>query len=505
MDIEILFFKVWRNIFINRLIFKHIKFFKIYKKIKFDRIEDIKDFPKREYISSIVYEGTKELISGKDFPRGVYSIRISYDKYCCKKSIESQLSFGLKEFIFPKYNNRITRLLLFPSSVETVVNATFIKFDRNDKNLQDTHPPKLKHIIPYNIKSLSIFRCPNHKLSKWLSIPNSLTSLDLGPYWFNRNKILKPNDLPNQLTHLSMSIVTPIFIIKKDCLPNKLESLNLSVSSKYLSPENIYTLENEIIFESNSLPQSLKKLEINYAIPIFVKSIDSFENITCLLLNYYQEGYRTLTKYMFPPHLNTLSLRVTKTSITPNTLPNSITSLKLHDYSWESYNCFDLEHSNFFPTSLKKLQLNSKIKGKVYINLPNTIENLKFGIFYNQSITFQSVSIPKSVLKLTFNCNKDIESAVIPNSIKYLKFGRNVLNNQFQTITIPETTETLVIKSNQPFYKDFIPPYLKILKLIGDFDKPILFPLPITLEKLFIGNSFNQSLNETLLPQSIIF
>ncbi|KAN0050971.1 hypothetical protein ACTA71_004277 [Dictyostelium dimigraforme] len=507
MHNDILFFKIWRNIFINRIIFKYIRFLRVYNKIKLNRIEDIRDFPKREYFKSIIYDGTEELISGKDFPKGVQSIEISYDQYYCKQSIESQLSFGLKKFIFPNFNNRITKLLLFPSSVETVVNATFIKGNRFGENHNDNQPPILKTVIPSNIKSLSIFRCPNHQLSKWLSIPSSLTSIDLGSYWNNGNTMLEPNDLPNQLVSLSMVIIPPVFNIKKDCLPNQLVNLTLSVSSKQLSCHYQYKNENEIIFQSNSIPSTLRKLDISYATPKFIQPSDSFDKITWLKLNYFQNNENILTKEMFPPNLITLILIISNTTIPSNVLPDSITSLKLQDYDWHLENDFKFNDSNFYPSSLKRLVLNCKVKKSIkHINLPNTIENLKFGCNYNRPIIMKSISIPTSVTKLTINCNILIEDGVLPNSIKKLKFGE-FYGFKFQSNQlVPQTTEILVLKSNQPIYEGFIPNQsLKVLKLIGNFDKPLNFQLPKCIEKLIIGNFFNQSLNQTLLPQSITF
>ncbi|KAM9979211.1 hypothetical protein ACTFIZ_000522 [Dictyostelium cf. discoideum] len=495
-----LFFKIWRNIFINRIIFKFIRFFKNYNTIKLNRIEDIRDFPNIEYYRTIIYDGTEEFISGEDFPKSLTSISILYDSYKCEQPIESQLSKGLKKFTYPKYNNKITRLLLFPSSVETVFNATFIRSDRYEQNESDDLPPKRKVIVPNNIKTLSIFRCPNHNLSKWLPIPTSLTSLDLGPYWYNGNRELEPNDLPNHLKHLSLHLMGPLYRFKKDCLPNQLESLTISTSEKYLFDEN------EIIFGLGSLPLTLRKLDINLVIPKFILPINSFENLTWLRLNYSTKDQTTLTKDMLPPNLNTLILIVSKIKIQSNVLPNSITFLKLEDFNWNLENIFKIDDLNFYPSSLRKLILNCKIHRSIqHINLPNTIENLKLGIRFNKSITTQSISMPTTVKKLTINCNKIIEDYLLPNSIKYLKFGK-FYGFQFNSnYIIPESVETLVIKSNQPISKGFIPQNLKVLKLIGDFDKPLNFQLPKTIEKLIIGNSFDQSLNETLLPQSITF
>ncbi|KAM9978033.1 hypothetical protein ACTFIY_011784 [Dictyostelium cf. discoideum] len=496
-----LFFKVWRNIFINKTIFKFIRFFKNYNTIKLNRIEDIRDFPNIGYYKTIIYDGTDEFISGEDFPKSLHSISILYDKYKCEQPIESQLSNGLKEFIYPKYNNKITRLLLFPTSVETVMNATFIRSDTYEQNESDDSPPDRKVIIPNNIKSLSIFRCPNHKLSKWLSISTSLTSLDLGPYWYNGNIELKPKDLPNHLKHLSLHLIKPLFIFKRNCLPNQLESLTLTTTEKYFMDES------EVIFELDSLPLSLRKLDISHLIPKLILPINSFENLTWLRLNFSNKKQTsTLLKDILPPNLKTLILTVSKITIQPNVLPNSITYLKLEDYHWSYENIFKLEDLNFFPSSLNKLILNCKIHRSIkHINLPNTIENLKLGIRFNKSITIQSITMPTSIKKLTINCNKLVENYVFPNSIKYLKFG-SWYGFQFNSnYIIPESVETLVIKSNQPISKGFIPEKLKVLKLIGDFDKPINFQLPKTIEKLIIGNSFDQSLNETLLPQSITF
>ncbi|KAM9973830.1 hypothetical protein ACTFIW_010963 [Dictyostelium discoideum] len=499
-----LFFKVWRNIFINRIIFKFIRFLKNYDTIKLDRIEDIRDFPNREYYKTIIYDGTGEFISGKYFPKSLHSISILYDRYKCKQSIESQLSYGLKKFSYPRYNNKITRLLLFPTSVETVINATFIKGDRNEQNESDDFPPERKVIIPKNIKSLSIFRCPNHNLSKWLSIPTSLTSLDLGPYWHNGNTELKAKDLPNHIKHLSLHLMKSLYIFKSDCLPNQLESLTLTTSVKYFMDEN----ENEIIFQLNSLPLTLKKLDISHLIPKFLLPINSFENLTWLSLNYAnkKQSSNSLTRDMFPPNLNTLILIVSKIIIQPNVLPNSITYLKIVDYDWSFQNVFNFQDLNFFPSSLNKLILDCKIHRSIqHINLPNTIENLKLGIRFDKSITTQSITIPPSIKKLKINCNRIVENYVFPNSIKYLKFGK-FYGFQFNSnYFIPETLEILVLKSNQSISKGFIPEKLKVLKLIGDFDKPLNFQLPKTIEKLMIGNSFNQSLNETLLPQSITY
>ncbi|KAN0032948.1 hypothetical protein ACTFIV_006890 [Dictyostelium citrinum] len=502
MENDKLFFKVWRNIFINVIIFKFIRYFKIYNKIKLNRIEDIRDFPKRHFFKSIIYDGTDELISGGDFPKGVHTIEIKYDTYLCKQPIESQISYGLKKFIFPIYNNKITRLFLFPSSVETVKNATFLKSNKFGQNGSDKLPER-KIIIPNNIKSLSIFRCPNHKLSKWLSIPTSLTSLDLGPFWYNGNRVLEPNDLPNHIIELSMYLITPVFTIKKNCLPFQLETLTLTKNILFGFENDI---ENEIIFQSNCFPSTIRKLEINHGVPKFIFPINFFENITWLRLNYYQTNKSTLTKDMLPPNLITLILIVTKTTISSNVLPKSITYLKLQDYNWDAINNFQLEDSNFFPSSLKKLILNCKINRPIkHIDIPNAIEYLKFGFIYNKPITIQSILIPTSVKKLTINCNCVIESGVLPKSIKYLKFGQCYGYQFISNSIVPESVEILVIKSNQSIHKGFIPHSLKVLKLIGNYDKPINFQLPITIEKLIIGNSFNQSLNETLLPQSITF
>lgn len=495
-----LFFKVWRNIFINRIIFRFIRFFKNYDTIKLDRVEDIRDFPYIEYYKTVIYDGTDEFISGEDFPKSLHSISILYDKYKCEQPIESQLSNGLKKFTYPRYNNKITRLLLFPTSVETVINATFIRGDRYEQNESDDLPPERKVIIPNNIKSLSIFRCPNHNLSKWLSIPTSLTSLDLGPYWYNGNTELKANDLPNHIKHLSLHLMKLLLIFKSDCLPNQLESLTLTTSEKYFNDEN------EIVFQLNSLPLTLKKLDISHLIPKFILPINSFENLTWLSLNYSNKKQTSLTRDMFPPNLSTLILIVSKIIVQPNVLPNSITYLKLVDYDWNFENIYKFQDLNFFPSSLNKLILNCKIHRSIqHINLPNTIENLKLGIRFNKSITIQSITIPTSIKKLTINCNKIVENYVFPNSIKYLKFGKYYGFQFNSNYFIPESVEILVIKSNQSISKGFIPEKLKVLKLIGDFDKPINFQLPKTIEKLIIGNSFDQSLNETLLPQSITF
>ncbi|KAF2077604.1 hypothetical protein CYY_001067 [Polysphondylium violaceum] len=233
-------------------------------------------------------------------------------------------------------------------------------------------------------------------------LPNTLSVLELAVY----NKPIPIGLLPQSLTSLRLFAFN--YPLTRGALPSGITDLNLMSFNHQLEP---YTL-----------PKCLKKLNING----YGKFIDQ--------VNIIPNGLVTLS-------LNDL------TSVSPGTLPSSITQVTLCNID------FLVNHKEILPESLQKLVASFKVSDaqQHFANQTNKLMELPSSIT-NLSLSAISFGID----------NKPIKSPIrIPKSVKHLEISDILIERDL----IPDGCFYLSCNCAQPIAMDTLPRSIRVVNL----------------------------------------
>ncbi|EGC34688.1 hypothetical protein DICPUDRAFT_79555 [Dictyostelium purpureum] len=524
-NFEILFFKVYRNKYLNHKIYTHLSLFRRYRKIELnsDPIEILKYREYFSYIQEIKYNGSLELpLSRFSFPIlktieiGRFSKTPPPENKSYFTSIDpTSVPNSVDTIIFPRDEDiNYTCLRNFPDSIKTFKNVMF---------------SKIIDYIPSGVTSLTFNSMNNYMCIKNGFLPPTLTFLDLGlactflgafPQSLKTLKInrkisgaIQSNLSLSSLTDLTMSHVPELIelypktlkklsIISKDHIDLNLNSLN--------GLNSLETLELDIdslLIEVNSIPQSITILDIKTAsihnlyrdmLPISLKSLKinvclySFRIISLpvglLELNCISSGLKDLDVGLLPESLTTLCLAKEKNigfnkPIKDGYLPNSIKSLDFGEFN---------QQINYLPHSLVNLNFGKFFNKQIIPNsLPSNVEKIVFSSNFNQKLLLNSLPLKLVHLEFGNNFNNQVPVGVLPQSLKTLIFG-NRFNQLFLPGSLPSSISKLIIGNKGP-------------NTISCFNSPINENvLPQTLTHLEINcPRYSHPINESFLPRSL--
>eukprot|EP00435_Cladocopium_sp_Y103_P073112 s627_g42.t1 len=138
-------------------------------------------------------------------------------------------------------------------------------------------------------------------------------------------------------------------------------------------------------------------------------------------------------------------------------------------------------------------------------NLPQTLQSLKFGDQFNQSLA--GVTFPSTLQSLTFGkqFNQSLAGVTFPSNLQTLTFGKQ-FNQSLASVTFPSNLQSLTLGGlfNQSLAELTFPSNLQSLTL-GGFLKQSLASVtfPSTLQSLTFGIWIDQSLAEVTFPSNL--
>ena len=223
---------------------------------------------------------------------------------------------------------------------------------------------------------------------------------------------------------------------------------------------------NDFIQPNCHFPLSLAELRLDsekddlsqVVLPASLKKFDFYCNQYCSTDKWPQ----------IPTTLETLILRGFSQSLDNYCLPSSLTELQMTYHRVRG-----LEKCQV-PSTLKLLKMAPvwKLQVSVLDGLPNSLETLQFGTYFNQQVDQLKLSPLLRSLIFGWCFNRSIDSLVLPQSLTQLCLG---------------------YEFNQPIRGDIFPPQLKSLILGDNFNRPIHeWKLPNSLTQLKFGSSFCQ-------------
>ncbi|KAN0040262.1 hypothetical protein ACTA71_012152 [Dictyostelium dimigraforme] len=461
MDNDRLFFSIWKNVYLRKLILNHVKMylmnkiprsFNVYQDIDFQ----IKNHQNSEYLESIILINSKN--NKNDDDNGQPNFEISL------KSIKENV-----ETLFVNCSNRLS---LIDRGKEPILNE-----------------------IPKSITRLKF--CEQFMINNWdqlfKNVYFTLTSLELGmmPYY------IKPNSIPPNLLKLKIGNLQNNSLV--GVLPRKLEYLLLG----FIGNIGVYDLPSslsELIlygyrkpFQIDVLPKQLKILNLpNYNQEFEMNVLPP--NLKELILG--QDYIKEIKDNVLPITLKTLVINNSKwcQPLTPNLLPDSLTYLEILGYQ------------------------------NLPNNLPRKLNYLNLGKSFNQPLGKRGL-VGSLFNALTFNYNNNYDSTTIPPNVKSLimpAFNQRIYANELPTsltyleITgftelfphcLPKQLKVLIVSNffngNKPLKRNCLPCELEHFEMIGPFNQNIEWLPNEKLKTLKLGKCFNKDLPIGLLPNSL--
>ncbi|KAN0022349.1 hypothetical protein ACTFIU_004529 [Dictyostelium citrinum] len=478
--IDILFFKVWRNIFLNKIIFHHLKLYNYINNYlnDFNSIKSIlefrENFEPKGYLKSITLN-ISDILNGNgiyDDHSQVFDGEIQFDSFLPKdittltiRYRRDTISLGLDEpriqLKLPQLPDQITTLNIITNQMEYYQNIDTKPLDisewplsptylRGKTNLKKLHFKKIPYIdyrktdplynsslkktttirvgqIPMGIIDLRLPDNFNGNLEIGC-IPSTVLKLKFGRAY---DKPLDHNHLPNGLLEL---VYHGNHSIPLNCLPETLETLKLG--TYFNSPIQI-----------GSLPKSLKFLKFGKSFNQPLTDIGCFplnENLNTLILG--KNWDSILSNGVLPSstltHLNLGKARDFRLKQTIYTSTINILFGSKFRYSDES-----LIQCN----QLKTLIINNFDKQLLPNSLPNSIVTIKFKNFNNANKPIQSFSLPSELEYIDFG-NK-FNQKILPNclpfkKLKAIKFGKS-FNQPLEKDVIPSTVNFITFKNSK--------------------------------------------------------
>ncbi|KAN0025426.1 hypothetical protein ACTFIU_003687 [Dictyostelium citrinum] len=502
-----LFFKVWRNIYLKKLILQHAELFDLYNDIVIESRNGLLKFKNKEYVKSIIYSGSEKLLK-IDF--------IGYDSLetieykCimeCSIDIPNQIPNNIKLLILPTHNNYNFNLSLLPNSITSIINfnlypeiysgsSEYSKINNNiinNKNNNDKEDDII--LIPNNIKSLIIL--DNNKTNNINNDNNSNNKINLNNLikynghlefikvvnthgyfnelqvnnitMFRQLKVLNiPNfiysdskDHSNTLDKFIPKSVTDLTIgirfneiITKYTIPNNLKSFSLVINhyeSRLNNNNNNFNNKIKVygMFEKYSIPSSINKLSIDCS--LIINQITKEDHYEC-------DDHFSDISPLFPNSIKWLRLIGEPIIIKNNgTLPKSLEILEISDdIEIEDGTLLSINNTlhTFKVVYEKRLtqDYNSKsIYKNFYSPLPLTLKRL---IIDSPNFhSFKPNQLPLSITFLEFGnkYNNDItKSGILPNNIKILKIINKLIN--ISSNALPNSIKTLIVNYKSDLY-----------------------------------------------------
>ncbi|KAN0009656.1 hypothetical protein ACTFIU_006953 [Dictyostelium citrinum] len=203
MDIEILFFKVWRNIFIRNQIIEHLKIYKENKEVTINSKNDLLNNKYRDYFLKVIYQGS-EMLYDNDLPENIEFLEVINDFEIDDENLLPFISFhkppnSLKTLQISSGSNKNMKpypINFFPDSITTLIlsgtdNRPFLPntFKRSSSITSISFSfwynlPFENNNLPSGIKELNFFRYGKFDQEfKLNQIPQSLTTLKLPQFY----------------------------------------------------------------------------------------------------------------------------------------------------------------------------------------------------------------------------------------------------------------------------------------------------------------------------------
>ncbi|KAN0042387.1 hypothetical protein ACTFIV_004951 [Dictyostelium citrinum] len=454
---EELFFKVWRNVYLNYQIFKHLVLYKENRIKCFNSLKEIREYRYKEYIESLSYIGDEPLVVGDLSVRDNFQVlkKVKIDKYDLNQIEDSQF-FNISP-------------LLFPMGVEEIVYPFFNNY----------HPTILKG-LPNSVRKVRNVFLTSEVSSEM--IPNSIETLYFG--YFHDQRLLK-GAIQSNIKELYIPGYNSNHQLSEGDICDGVESFEMAG----------YSQQAELTFKKGVLPNTITKLRIYHpnfsdqytdeqlltdrVIPTSVKSI---------IIEAMSDGM-TLIKDFIPPSVTELFLMGSEIIIKPNSLPCNLSLLILDD-------SFNTKISvGMLPSSLKELKFHSDIQFE-HGSLPNALE-----IFRNNHSVIRG-ECPNN------SWNQKIGAGFFPPSIAYIDFGKS-FNQEIQVGDLPSGANLKTIKFGRYFTQSIIP--FSIPNTVTDLDlgesltNPPLLPnsIPSSVIKLTLSEGFVKSLQSDSIPTTV--
>ncbi|KAM9995662.1 hypothetical protein ACTFIY_001851 [Dictyostelium cf. discoideum] len=549
-----IFFKVFKNIYIKQIIFKHIRIYKENKYTVFYSRKELIEYKEREYIEFIEYVGSEKLEYG-DLPSHGILEKVSFTNYT--GIIDGIIiPMGVSTVIYPSLYVCETILSTLPKSVTSVENLFFFNSPKDTSSpIPETiekisfhvflNPDFLKgKIFPKSLKELSV---PSHNEKLFYfkngEVPDSVEYLKIDIYleadketellsFLPKNlKILDlemqgkitPFSLPNSITTLNIRPYNDPVEIKRDMIPQSVTSLKID-GSRFISIErdsltnsltilNLkFSYHNPVVeIKKHMIPQSVTKLTIectnNYC-SIERDSLNSLLNLT--ELSFIKANIKpALVSNGLPPNLKKLdlSLRLERLTFEKNCFSESLTQLNFisqESWSYKTHGSpgFQMFDSNSFPKSLKSLNLpfsfNQPLKlTDEYILKTNGLFKTAIQSIFLINEFIPGFLIPRNVVSLTtgYFFNQPINIGDLPDSLTYLQIG--------------EVSPFTGSKFKQTLLKNSIPNNIQTLILPNEYciyllnDPKYIDVLPNSIKTLKFVIKSSDSTNNLLIQKII--
>ncbi|KAM9959906.1 hypothetical protein ACTFIW_007138 [Dictyostelium discoideum] len=475
LDNSILFFKIYRNLYLKNIIYKHVE---IYNKYLKDRV---------------VFEDVNK-----------------YNSYEFKENLLN-LEYSFYEHI-------------------KIPNVEILKIGNGfwgHEKLIESIP---ENFIPSSVKDLTIKRPgfynntdPKERLGN--IIPPTVTKLNLRKY----TRQLNPGDIVKTLKSLTISIYI-LEELKESLWPDELELDELEVyhyrklDKVCYFPKNYKSLRVtgylHHIFNVNLLSLSLVKLKIKAPI-LSSMNLSNLKNLKHLSVQDFKgdinkgflpEGLETLNvgiKHNFkfqvgslPKSLKKLTSSLYKKKLELGVLPEGLETLNI---SGETEEAFEI---GVFPSSITYLNfcVDPKPMKKLKVGvLPLSLKMFSFPNVYSFEIDEGLLPNSMETLKLPKSFNQIITKTLLPNKLVHLNFGES-FNSPILPNTLPETLKFIRFgfAFNQDIDRFCFPNSILSINFQSGFNKPLKVDcLPTSLTHLFLGTSFNSDIEPYALPQSL--
>ncbi|KAN0025712.1 hypothetical protein ACTFIU_010306 [Dictyostelium citrinum] len=480
-DNSFLFFKIWRNYVIKKLIFKHLMMFNLlsfsvdidslhqpfiqdnkqYIKSLFIKVDNIKENANEIYI----YEMGEIL---NNLPNHIESIRLYQT---------NNIKFGLSNLKLPSSLKKLIthynfNLPLSNSNSAIFSNLTTLEFgykfnNEIGVNILPNSLKKLKfgnyytqplneNVLPHGLKTIIFGDWFNQTLK---NLPNSIEEIKFNSKSYYKTEI-NSIELPQSLKKLSLPRNFNMSLIN-GILPNKLEKLKISslnVDTSDIGHRCLKHLKLKVYNKNGNLSSSnqeilnLLKLDISKIIPPSVTNLSIFYNT-------FQPSF----KKPFSPQFCKINLNTTKSKLRVYDLYYESSKLLLDKFERIKSLKVNLIENNF------KLDNHSCLKGLINLNLNefNYLSYAKpikdFKVFtqlkclrigdYNSTINSNTLPPSLELLELGNRFKQSIHKKWLPASIKYII----VLNDEtpISINSLPDSLDAIWITDNHYQLKDF--------------------------------------------------
>ncbi|KAN0025713.1 hypothetical protein ACTFIU_010307 [Dictyostelium citrinum] len=498
-DNSILFFKIWRNCVLKKIIFKHLMMFNLFSfsvDLKFlqhhhNHPQQTQQFiqDNKQYIKSLIIRVDEPnlVIEGlNNLQNDIVSIRIVNQTDSIECDLPNLISTTLPKSIkilkiTEKFNeplsslairtkakaktnnNNINRMTIFSNL--TILELGFYFNQLIDVNILPKSLKVLKlgyyfnqiineNVLPKSLEKI-VFQNKFNQSLKYL--PQSIKVIKFS---YQSNFDQKINELPTSLTKLSLPAKYDMTLIKDSVLPNSLLKLKITNISRYCHVTQKYLKLKAINRNGNfSIDQEITNLldvNISKIIPSSVTNLSIFYYNSCTLL----------TKFNKTKSLSS-QFSIVKLNITT------------------SYFSF---YSIYKESSLKLLDKFQGIKS-LRVNL---IEN-------NFKLDNHSKSCLSNLINLDLNdfnymfYTKPVKDFKVFSQLKCLRIGD--YNSTITSNTLPPSLELLELGNKfkiQSIHKKWLPASIKHIIVLNDQTPISINSLPDSLESIWITDNHYQ-------------